>query len=235
MRRKNKRSRMLFSLRNPYQSRYLHAESVEDVYPFNNLVPQADVRLLQIKDWVEAAKAGEELTGFKHRCVAFRMDALGKREDMQRLKALKYLELLLQFNDVLSGGGRSGKKVPKKEVMQKKLADWPEALVDSVRRRFATANNELPKWNMDNLYTHMCALSLFVDGWASDTQALKDDLRMENKEITVYFRELGCKVVALTDKEREQKGFTRAQAARVKMAKLRLPLDFPKARVGRRN
>ena len=210
------------------------AEEVEEVYSFTTLVPQSDVRSLQIKDWVEKAKAGEEIAGFKHRFPAYRVDALGKREDVQRLKALKYIELLLQFHDVLSGGGRSGKKVPKKEVMQKKLPDWPETVVDSVRRRFANANNELPKWHMDNLYTHICALSLFVDGWTSDIQALKDDLKMENKEITQYFRELGCKVVALTDKEREQKGLNKGQAAQVKMAKLRLPLDFPKPRAGRR-
>lgn len=212
----------------------LAAENVEDVYSFSTLVPQSDARQLQIKEWAEKTKAGEEITGFKHRFPAFRVEAIGKREDIQRLKALKYLELLLQFHDVLSNAGRSGKKVPKKEVMQKKLADWPDALVDSVRRRFANASNELPKWHMDNFYTHMCALALFVDGWASDTLALREDLRMENKEITQYFRELGCKVVALTDKEREQRGLTKGQSAQVRMARLRLPLDFPKPRAGRR-
>lgn len=212
----------------------LSAENVEDVYPFSTLVPQGDVRSLQIKDWIEKTKAGENMTGFTHRFPAFRVDALGKREDVQRLKALKYLELLLQFHDVLSGGGRSGRKVPKKEVMQKRLAEWPEALVDSVRRRFATSSNELPKWNMDNLYTHMCALSLFVDGWTSDIQALREDLRMENKEITQYYKELGCKVNSLTDKEREQRGLTKGQSAQTRIARLRLPLDFPKPRAGRR-
>ena len=212
----------------------LAAESVEDVYTFNNLVPQGDARHLQVKDWLEATKAGEEITGFKHRFPAFRVDAIGKREDIQRLKALKYLSLLLQFHDALPTGGRSGRKVPKKEILAKKLGEWSEALVDSVRRRFANASNELPKWNMDNLYTHMCALSLFVDGWTSDTQALREDLRMENKEVVQYFRELGCKIVALTDKEREARKLTKAQAAQVKVARLRLPLEFPRPRQGRR-
>lgn len=212
----------------------LDAESVEDVYPFTSLVPQADARQLQIKDWVEKAKADEDITDFHHRFPASRVEALGKREDVQRLKALKYLGLLLRFHDVLSGGGRSGKKVPKKEIMQKKLGDFPEGLVDNIRRRFANANNELPKWNMDNLYTHICALALFVDGWASDTQALREDLKMENKEITQYFRELGCQVVALPDKERERRGMTKGQAAQIKMARLKLPLEFPKPRAGRR-
>lgn len=209
------------------------AENVEDVYTFNTLIPQSDARLLQVKDWLDKTKADEALN-FNHRFPATRVQAIGKREDAQRLKALKYLSLLLQWHDALQTAGRAGKKVPKKEVLQKKLADWPDNLVDSVRRRFATPANELPKWNMDNLFTHICALTLFVDGWTTDTTNLRDDLKMENKEIQQYFRELGCKVGPLTEKERETRGLKKAQAAQVRVAKLRLPLDFPKARSGRR-
>ena len=110
-----------------------------------------------------------------------------------------------------------------------KLSYWPEQLVDSVRRRFSDINNELSKWHMDNLYTHMCALSLFVDGWATDTTDLRNDLRMENKQISQYFLELGCKITGPTETERKARNMTKAQAAATRIAKLKLPLEFPKA------
>ena len=211
----------------------LETGNVEDVYPFNVLLPQSDSRLVSIKDWQEKAQAEEEME-LSHRVPAFRVAATGKSGDTLRLKALRYLNLLLQFHDALQNASRSGKKVPKKDVLQQKLSSWPEPLVDSVRRRFANAQNELPKWHMDNLYTHMCALNLYVDGWTTNISDLRDDVKMENKEILPYFRELGCKISALTETERERLGLKKAQASTTKMAKLRLPLDFPKARSGRR-
>jgi len=61
------------------------------------------------------------------------------------------------------------------------LAEWPETLIESVRRKFSD-NNELNKWHMDNLITHMAAISLFIDGYKTDTHDLREDLRLENKQ-----------------------------------------------------
>lgn len=218
----------------------LAAESVEDVYTFDALVPPADARLVAIKDWQEHIRAGEKMQ-FGHRYPAFRVTALAKGDDVLRLKALRYLTLLLDFHNALLSARRSSKKVPKKETLKQKLSSWPEALVDNVRIRFSNQQNELPKWHMDNLYTHMCALSLYVDCWTTDTSHLKDDLKMENKEIVQYFRELGCKVAAPTEKERESvnqwwggQPMNKGTATVTRVAKLKLPPDFPKARSGRK-
>ena len=210
----------------------LQAEKVEDVYIFSTLVPPHEARLVPVRDWQEKTKADEEIK-FTYRYPAFRVSAVGKSDDILKLKALAYLSLLLEFNDALQTTPRAGKKVPKKEIMSTKLAAWPEQLVDSVRRRFSTEGNDLPKWNMDNLYSHMCALTLYVDGWVTDITDLKDDLKMESKELVKYYLELGCKVGALTEREREMKKLSKSQAAQTKMAKLKLPLEFPKPRVQR--
>ena len=209
------------------------AEKVEDVYRFNMLVPVADARLVNTLDWQEKARA-DEVMEFHHRFPASRAGPVGKGGNPLRLKALRYLHLLLEFHDVLQSAGKSGKKVPRKEVIQTKLSSWPEALVDSVRHRFANRSNELPKWHMDNLYTHMCALSLFVDGWVTDASNLRDDLKMDTKEIRQYFRELGCRVGPPTEKERLARDMSKKQANSVTIAKLKLPLDFPKPRIARR-
>nr|POE76200.1 dna-directed rna polymerase i subunit rpa49 [Quercus suber] len=210
------------------------AESVEDVYSYKTLVPPGDARLVAIKDWQDKAIADEAIE-FNHRFPAFRVQQVAKMEgDMQRLKALGYLAALLDFNAALQPAGRSGKKVPKKDVLKQKLADWPMELVDSIRRRFANHVNELPKWHMENLYTHMCALTLFVDDYTTVTTDIRDDLGLDNKQITQYFQELGCKVGALSEKERELRKFTKAQAAATRVAKLKLPLEFPKPKSGKR-
>ena len=210
----------------------MEAESVEEVYPLSTLIPAGDLRLLQVKEWQDKARA-EEAINFNNRFTAFRLGPIGKADDVDKLKALRYLNLLLDFNTALGAAGRSGKKVPKKDVLSQKLADYPENLVDSVRRRFSEGN-ELNKWHQDYLYTHMCALSLYIDHYVTDISNLKDDLRLENKQVGQYFHELGCRVGPPTEKERENRGMSKAQAAATRIAKLKLPLDFPKPRMMRK-
>lgn len=213
----------------------VHADSVEDVYPLSTLIPAQDINRILIKDWQDKARAGEDIQ-FKHRFPAFRLEPIGKSDDVDKLRALRYLTLLLEFYDSLANGGRSAaKKVPKKDILSKKLAAWPPALVNSVRTRFTNdSGSELGKWQLDNLCTHICALSLYVDGWQTDTTNLKDDLKLETKVISQYFSELGCKISAPNEGDKTRLKLGKAQAAVTKMAKLKLPLEFPKVRMGRR-
>ncbi|KAK5130756.1 hypothetical protein LTR08_001701 [Meristemomyces frigidus] len=218
----------------PIPTPKLAAETVEEVYPLNTLLPPSDARLVPVKDWQEKARADEEIK-FSHRFPASRIVAIGQSEDILKLKALGYLALLLEFHDALQNAGKSGKKVPKKDVFAKKLSPfWPESLIDSVRRRFSNSANELPKWHLENLYTHICALSLYVDGWTTNSVELRDDLKMENKQISQLFGELGCRVGPPTEKERERMGVGKAMGGAMRMARLKLPLEFPKARIARR-
>jgi DNA-directed RNA polymerase I subunit RPA49 len=210
----------------------MDADSVEEVYPLSTLIPVGDMRLIQVKEWQDKARA-EEAIIFNNRFAANRVNPVGKGDDVDKLKALRYLNLLLDFNAALGAAGRAGKKVPKKDVLSQKLADYPDGLVDSVRRRFSE-NNELNKWHQDYLYTHICALSLYIDHYITDISNIKDDLRLENKQVGQYFHELGCRVGPPTEKERETRGMSKAQAAATRIAKLKLPLDFPKPRIMRK-
>ena len=211
----------------------LAAESVEDVYTLNSLIPPQDLRLVPIKEWQEKIPLDPKLP-VAHRFSAGRVRGIVEREDVLRLKALSYLHLLLDFHDALQTGGKDGKKVPKKETLASKLSPYPQQLIDSVRVRFSDSANALPKWHLQNLYTHICALSLYVDGWVTHTTDLKDDLKLEQKEMQQYYRELGCKVGPPTEKEQQQFKIKKAEASVRRIAKLKLPLEFPKARAGRR-
>lgn len=161
----------------------LSATEVENVYPIGMLIPAADMRNLTVKEWQDSN--GEDLK-FSSRYVANRVSAIAVRDDVQRLKALKYLMLLIDFNLALKPAGKAGKKVPQKDQLRSKLQDWPETLIESVRRRYSD-NNELNKWHMDNLITHMAAIALFIDGYKLDTHDLREDLRLENKQYVLVF------------------------------------------------
>jgi DNA-directed RNA polymerase I subunit RPA49 len=131
----------------------------------------------------------------------------------------------------------------------------PESVVDAVRRRFAPNGGFVSKLDFTLLQTTICALSLHIppqparDGGSSslggnapnelatDPSDLRDDLRLDPTTITHYFKELGCRV----DKPRETefakwniKG-GRAEANARRVARLRIPVEFPKvSRGGRR-
>ncbi|KXS99145.1 hypothetical protein AC578_9797 [Pseudocercospora eumusae] len=212
----------------------IEAEHPEQVYTFEALVGDAQ-QYIKIKDWQDKAKAGDavEFKGIQYPATRLKFVA----DDPRKLKALKYLTLLLEFHNVLSNAGKAGKKLPKKEVVQKRLppSRWSEQLVDSVRRRFTDeSGQELGKWQMDNLYTHICALALFIDNMEVDIWLLKEDTKLDIRTLGQYFHELGARVGPVTEAERTRREMTKAQAAATRMARLKLPLQFPQTRKGRR-
>ncbi|KNG90971.1 hypothetical protein ANOM_000635 [Aspergillus nomiae NRRL 13137] len=128
----------------------------------------------------------------------------------------------------------------------------PDPVIDAIRRKFAPQGSHLTKNDITFLHTTICALSLHIppqpakDGGSSsqggnapnelatDPSDLRDDLRLDNTVITQYFRELGCRI----DKPRETEfakwgikgGKAEANARRV--ARLRVPVEFPKVSRG---
>lgn len=93
---------------------------------------------------------------------------------------------------------------------------------------------EMNQWEIDNLITHLCAMSLFVDGWETDTTDLKGDLQLETKKVIQYFQELGCRIGPMNEKDRNAAKLTAAEAKVRRMARLVIPLDFPRLSKGPR-
>jgi DNA-directed RNA polymerase I subunit RPA49 len=62
----------------------------------------------------------------------------------------------------------------------------------------------------------------------------KDFLLISSHRISQYYQELGCRVVVPSDSQRAGMKITKAGAQGHKIAKLRLPLEFPKNRVAAR-
>ncbi|PNS15619.1 DNA-directed RNA polymerase I subunit rpa49 [Sphaceloma murrayae] len=207
----------------------LDAKQPQDVYPISILIHPGDLRSIAVKDWQDSVKAGTSVE-LKSRFVANRLAHVAAKGNVQMLKALKYLLLLIEFVGVLKVAGKTARKVPPNEQLKSRLSEWPETLVDNVRRKFAQGG-DLNKWHLDNLMTHMAALSLYIDAFRTDTHDLREDLHLENKQMSQYFHELGCRIRAPTEREyQEFRIANKAQAAQRKVAQLRLPLDFPKTR-----
>ena len=45
-----------------------------------------------------------------------------------------------------------------------------------------TRKNDMPRWNIDNLMTHVAAAALIIDDFTVDVNDLREDLKLENKE-----------------------------------------------------
>ncbi|KAI9818406.1 MAG: DNA-directed RNA polymerase I subunit rpa49 [Pycnora praestabilis] len=206
----------------------LKATTPSDVYPVETLIGIDEMKAITVRDWQDAATA-KEAVNTKSRFVSKRLQKIASSDDVRKLKALRYMLLLLDFFYCLKPGAKGAKKIPQKEDLKKALG-MPDSLVQGVKRRFAD-ETLLNKWHLDKLMTHIAALALVVDNFEVDTYDLKEDLKLENKQIQQYFKEIGCQVNAPTEADRMKMKLSKTEAASHKIARLRIPLEFPKQRV----
>ena len=182
---------------------------------------------MQVTDWLYAVENNEAIKS-SSRFVANRLQNIASSEDISRLKVLRYILAIIDFNAALKPLRGGGKKLPLRDDLKKKV-DVPDVILDGMKRKFV-AGSELTKWHVDKLITHTAALALFVDNFETDVYDLREDLRLDSKQIHQYYRELGCKVSGPTEKERERLKISKAEATQHHIAKLKIPLDFPKQR-----
>ncbi|KAJ5689585.1 hypothetical protein N7462_003977 [Penicillium macrosclerotiorum] len=177
------------------------------------------------------------------------LKGMGNKGSGPGSKKLPPREDLRKILSSTSGVSKSGK-----DDSESSTELLPDSVVDAVRRRFAPSGGFLSKHDLTLLHTTICALSLHIppqpakDGGSSslggnspnelatDPSDLRDDLRLDSNTIQQYFRELGCRI----DKPRESefskwniKG-GRAEAAARRVARLRVPVEFPKVSRGGR-
>lgn len=209
------------------------AETPADVYPIDQLVGPGILRQMMVKEWQDKVSDGQEILT-KSRFVSHRVQRIISDGDVRILKTLKYLLLLIEWYNVLLPGAKGvGRKVPDRTHLREKLGTWGSELVEGVIKRFADGGRTLSRWQLDNLMTHICALCVTVDpeGFMTDMYDVREDLKLENKDVRKYFKEIGCRVVAPTESEMARWGLKKVEAASHQVAKLRLPLEFPKMRV----
>ena len=114
----------------------LSAETPADVYKVEDLVGLDVLRVLDIQPWEEAVKNKRNIP-LTSRFVAKRLVKVVQSKDLKRMKTLKYLLLLLQWQKCLKTGSRGTRKLPQKDTVQKAVPDADANVLDSIRKRFA--------------------------------------------------------------------------------------------------
>lgn len=207
----------------------LSAETPAEVYPVERLVGPGTLAQMTIKEWQDTIEVGEEILT-KSRFVSHRIQDIVKGNDIRKLKTLKYLLLLVEWHNALlpAQKGRS-RKIPSPEKLQQALRGWSSSPVDSVSQRFTEGggSRDVTRWHLDHLITHVCALAMTVDGFTSNVYDLGQDLKLEGKETKKYFKEIGAQVGPPTESEMKRMKCGKKDV----IARLRLPLEFPKMRV----
>lgn len=200
------------------------ADEIQDVYRPEELIGRDILELIEVSDWAQAVKQNEDV---KLRCrfPANRLGRIGTGDNaVARLRLLRYtyfLQLLLLT--ARKGKDRGSREILKRDKLQEELAPAPPPVVESIRRKFSDGGI-MRKQHIDLLITHLCAFSCVLDNFETNTYDLKEDLKLEQKQMNQYFFEIGARVT----KKKADEGRTESVAV------LKLPLVFPKVRVGRR-
>ncbi|KAH7326400.1 RNA polymerase I associated factor, A49-like protein [Stachybotrys elegans] len=203
----------------PVPKANLDAEEIQDVYDPEAIIGANVLSLVPVREWQEKVRQGENVQ-LPSRYVAARLNNVASNEsDNTRLRVLRYLLFVILFYRISKPGRQRGmRQVPTREKLKEQLSPAPEAVIESIRRKFSDAG-QMRKFHIDLLLTHCCAFACIVDNFDVDTQQLRDDLRLDQKTMNQYFYEIGARV--RTSKKQE---------GAVTMARLALPLEFPKQR-----
>ncbi|KAM6526510.1 DNA-directed RNA polymerase I subunit rpa49 [Fusarium solani] len=197
------------------------ATEIQDVYDPKKIIGADILNLVPVREWQEKVQHKESIQ-VPSRFVAARVNRVaGNEEAVTRLRVLRYFFFVLLFYlHSKPGKARGTRSIPPREKLREFLAPAPEAVIESIRRKFSD-RGEMRKFHIDLLMTHCCVFACIVDNFEVDTQNLRDDLKIDQKTMNGYFHEIGGRVKPVSNKDTK---------TTVHVARLTLPLNFPKQR-----
>lgn len=195
------------------------ANDVEDVYNPKEIIGKEVLNAVPILDWQEKTRNNEPIE-LVSRFVANRVTRVAANDGATlRLKILRYyLWLIIFYNSARPGKERGTKQIGKREQLRDQMSPAPEVVIENIRRKFSDGG-VMRKLHMDLLCTHCCVFASILDSFDVDTYDVKEDLKLEQKQINQYFMEIGART------RQSKKGDTVMH-----MARLSLPLIFPRMR-----
>lgn len=199
----------------------LKATEIQDVYDPETVIGADILEMVPIREWQEKVRHKEGVDTAS-RYVAFRVNAIASNDSaVLRLRVLRYLSLVIIFYLVSKPGPVQGtRRVPPRDKLRELMSPAPEAVIENIRRKFSDAG-QMRKYHIDLLMTHCCAFACIVDNFEVDTQNLRDDLHLDQSRMNQYFHEIGGRVKPVSNK---------AEGKTTHIARLALPLNFPKQR-----
>ncbi len=208
----------------------LDAENPQDVYTVDELIGPEIMALLPVKNWQDVVVAKKEaITSSKFVSDRIYLASV----NVQKLKVLRYMLAIMDFFKATMPKRGGVRNLPKADVLREAMGNVPGQVVDNIKRKF-TDGPVMTKFQTDLLMTTICALALIVDNFEVDIYGLREDLKLEAKEMQAYFSEIGAKIMAANAAESKRLGLDKASAQQHKFARLRIPLEFPKAKFARK-
>lgn len=197
------------------------AEEIQDAYDPETVIGADILAMVPIREWQEKVRHKEGVQTVS-RFVATRVNAIASNASAElRLRVLRYFSFVITFYLNTKPGRQKGtRSLPSRDKLREIMAPAPEAVIENIRRKFSEAG-EMRKFHIDLLTTHLCVFACICDNFELDTQDLRSDLRIDANTMNQYFREIGARVKPVSKK---------AEGVVTSIARLVLPLDFPKQR-----
>ena len=195
------------------------AEEIQDVYIPAEIIGSEVLNAIPVMDWQDKVKA-QEAINVPSRFVANRINRVAHNENaVQRLKVMRYLLFVLIFwATTRQGRERGTRMIGKRDQLRELLTPAPELVIESIRRRFSDSG-VMRKTHVDLLMTHCCVFACIIDNFEVNTLDLREDLKLEQKQLSQYFMEVGARMTQVKKGDKIDH-----------IAKLALPLQFPKMR-----
>ncbi|KAL2264093.1 hypothetical protein VTK26DRAFT_2295 [Humicola hyalothermophila] len=195
------------------------AEDIQDVYVPAEIIGAEVLNAIPVMDWQDKVRKLVPIE-FPFRTIANRLNRVASGEDaVPRLKLLRYLLWVLTFWSLTRQGRERGtRSIARRDKLRDALAPAPEMVIENIRRKFSDSG-VMRKTHIDLLMTHCCVFVCIIDNFEVNTFDLREDLKLEQKQLNQYFIEVGARI-------RQSKAGDKVNH----IAKLALPLQFPKLR-----
>ncbi|KAH8843383.1 hypothetical protein MCOR07_004791 [Pyricularia oryzae] len=198
------------------------AAEIQDVYDPDQIIGSDVLNAIPVRDW-QTANKNDENVQLTSRYVANRLRRVGEHaESLKRLRILRYLYFLMTFIKIAKPGKNGVRKLPPRDKLREALSPAPDIVLDSLRHKFADGT-QMRKIHADLIMTTCCVLASIIDSFEVDTFDLREDLQLEQKQLNSYFAEIGARTKPVVNGDKK-----------TTIAKLALPLQFPKVSMGRR-
>ncbi|KAF8999769.1 Rpa49 subunit specific to nuclear RNA polymerase I [Cyathus striatus] len=213
------------------------ATNPADVYPLHHIIPETEWKSLSTSAFDQADSDRDRIAMLPSRKSNWVKDHLralmqDASKNKKNIKILLYVSAMFAFREII------GRRQITKEDVHKNLSGVPSIVIDSLISRFTemardSSAPQVTTATKTNLLTHIFALCLKLDNFATDTELIAQDLSMKVAEVNQLFKSLGCKITVLTEKERIRLGLPDSSAGK-KRAVLNAPVVFPKPRLKRK-
>lgn len=209
------------------------AEVPQDVYNINDVISQAEMKLLKktAKVFLKATPSEVHQWRTEQRYPEYILDHIdslslaAKSERAVKAAIVTYCFFLMTLHTthprhVVKGNVSFLDVAPPTEVQQQLMSRYVEGGGSSGGTRSFS-----PRMR-DKVLLHLFVLTLFLDDFSISCHSLQRDLKLTSNKVVDFYRALGCSVAKTTVKRQLGEDHTPGPAHHT--ATLKIPLNFPK-------